>query len=372
MIRQLRDVGVATPEKLYEVLAKQLNTSVKGVQKLIKAGQVSKEVSINALLDLVSTNINHGEGVGFYALEKSAASVEDQVKNLKESFMSIFEGVDTAPMADALKGLAGYFEADTESGKRMRGVVKEAFDDITKAVQFAHDHMDEFLAVAKATLWVLERIASVAKGVSEIGFIAVTGHSYAAADQIEKDQAAKEAAAKADIDRNNALIDEMQAKLAAKLNSNEALEAQTGKFATSGENAGRAFHDMFVQGADMAGAAADIHNAWKSANQEYSPSKLWEEHGGNSAAGFNIGFSRNIDTSLPGIGNAGGFGPASFGGAPVPQATGMGGATIQISIENKFAGGAPTSPEQQSEVNDSMKQSMRNAALQLFAELRHG
>ena len=212
-------------------------------------------------------------------------------------------------------------------------------------------------------------LLQVAKGVSEIGFIAVTGHSYEAAKQIEKDQAAKEAAAKADIDRNNALIDEMQAKLNAKLASNETLEATTGKFATSGENAGKAFHDMFIQGADMAGASADLHNIWKQANQEHSPSKLWEEHGSNSAAGFSIGFSRNMQ--LPGIGNTSGFGPASFGGSPVPQASG-GGATIQISIENKFAGGAPTSPEQQSEVNDSMKQSMRNAAIQLFAELRHG
>ena len=117
MIRQLREVGVAHHEKLYEC-SRATQYIRKGVQELIKAGQVSKEVSINALLDLVSTNINHGEGVGFYALEKSAASVEDQVKNLKESFMSIFKGDNTAPMADALKGIAGYFEADTESGKR--------------------------------------------------------------------------------------------------------------------------------------------------------------------------------------------------------------------------------------------------------------
>ena len=370
MIKQLKDVGVATPEKLYEALSKQLNTSVKGVQKLIKAGQVSKEVSINALLDLVSTNINKGEGVGFYALEKSAASVEDQLKNLKESAASVFEGVNTGPMAQALKGLSDAFEGDTESGKQMRAVVKEAFDDITASVQFVHNHMEAFLTVAKGVLWTLERIAAIGKGVSEIAFIATTGHSYEAAKQIEKDQAAKEAAAKADIDRNNMLIEEMQAKLNAKLASNENLEASTEKFATSGENAGRAFHDKFIEGADMAGASDDLHNIWKQANQEHSPSKLWEEHGSNSAQGFSRGFSANIN--LPGIGNGGGFGPGAFSGAAAPQAGAGGGTTIQISIENKFAGGAPSSPEQQSEVNDSMRQSMRNAALQLFAELRHG
>jgi hypothetical protein len=386
LIRQLREVGIATPSRLYEALAGQLHTSVKGVQNLIKAGRVSKEVSINALLDLVNTGINKGEGVGFYALEKSAESVDDQLKNLKESFQDIFTSVDTKTVAQALKDLAESFNPATQSGQELRAAAQQAFEVVIAGAKFARDHMSEFLTVARGVVWTLKEMWAVAKLVTEPIALITTGHTWEGQAKIQKDQASKEAATKAEIERNTMLADELQAKLNAKLGPNEQLEATTGKFATSGENAGRAFHDKFIEGANMAGASADLHNIWKTANQEHSPSILWEHHGSNSAAGFNLGFSRNVHMALPahlgtGFGfhtgaQAGfglppvahtGFGPQSFGGVAAGGAP-----NINITIENKFAGGAPTTPEQTAQVNESMRQSMRNAALQLFAEMRHG
>jgi hypothetical protein len=159
MVKQLKEVGVATPEKLYKALATNLHTTVKGAEAMVKAGRVGKAASIDTLLDLVQQNAGKGNQLGSYAAERTAGNYKDQVKNLGEAWDKMFEDIDTSPLADALKELTTLFDPTTESGQRMKEELQIAFGYITDSVKFATTHMEDFFNVVVKTLGAVEGIA---------------------------------------------------------------------------------------------------------------------------------------------------------------------------------------------------------------------
>ena len=137
MIRQLRETGIATPQRLYEALATEMHTTAKGAEGLIKAHKISQEHSINTLLKLVQDRIDKGGALGEFSLERSKGNIDDQVKNLKR-----VNGVDVrrdqhGSDCACAGGTGKAFDPATASGRHMRDIANQkAFRGISDAIKF--------------------------------------------------------------------------------------------------------------------------------------------------------------------------------------------------------------------------------------------
>jgi hypothetical protein len=364
-LMQLREVGPATGDMVLKKLAADSKTTVDNAQKMLESGKISRETFINAILDTVGSSFGDQGKLGFHAQEIAAENLNDQLTILKDNFKSIFENVDAKPLADAVHNLALQFGPATENGQALRRIMTTAFDDMTKAVDFANEHAGVFIGTLKGILWTVEKIAAVGKGISEIAFIATTGHSYAAAEDIKKKDQEKESATKASIDRTNAQIEELQAKLNAKLASNSALEQ-------SGANAASGFMEGFAKNLEIRKLVDDdIIEEFKNAMQEHSPSRVMFSSGRNAALGYNAGWSEHINIGI----NAPGMAGAGFGSTSFPSVGGSRGAMPTQVVVNLggviFQGPAPQDATQQANFDEAMARSARHAAHMLLEELNH-
>ena len=338
-IRQLREVGIATPTRLYEALAKELHTTAKDAEGMLNAHKISQETSINTLLKLVQDRIDKGGALGEFSLERSKGNVDDQIKNLKESFESMFEEVDTKPAAHAIAELGEAFGKDTELGKELRGVAKEAFETIGAAIDYSREHLKGWIEDARIALHVAEALLKVPKFIFDVGAKAGAAVvSVATGDAFTSRTAKNEASAKNDqeaIERMNEQILALQEKTANKVDSNTLLENAMRK---SGINAGTGIIEGMA--ASMEGKVPDlIHqyvvNEVDRALDAHSPSRVMMKRGGWAAEGLNIGFRDEMRRGGSfGMGFGGGMGG---GGSMVPivappSGGGIGGGRLQVDI----------------------------------------
>lgn len=386
-IRQLRETGIATPTKVYDALAADLHTTSKGAQNLIKAGKISQEQSITTLLKLVQTRIDKGGSLGSFSVERSSKNVTDQLKNLKEEYESVFQDIDTTPIADALAHIAHMFAKGTESGDAMREKAEKLFSAIAKGAEFAGEHLPGFVDWLTATLEVLEKIAVVLKpvvwgmkAVANVGFMAAsiaTGEGPRTmddADAIDKQNRSKEQAAKDDIARMEAQIDALSAATADKVAANDTLAAAMQK---SGIDTGAGFMEGLASSVtpDATGKIFQegVLDALASKLDMHSPSRVMIKQGGFAGMGWNIGFNREMNASgMFGGSTGGGF---SAGGMLAPIAPSLSGSTSGKSVvvnahtEIKFDGQAPTNPQQQADMQHQIDTSVQRGIMRALEQL---
>jgi hypothetical protein len=331
-IRQLRETGIATPQRMYEALAAQLHTTTKGAEAMLKAHKISSETSINTLLKLVQDRIDRGAPLGEFSLERSKGNLDDQIKNLKESFEGIFQELDTKPAAHAIEEFAKAFGPSTEAGKELRDIGKQTFEVITAAIDYSREHMHGWIEDARIALHVVEALMKVPAFVFKAAFHAgeavasvVTGDAFTSRTAKNDAQADKD---QASINEMNARIEKLQAATAAKVESNTQLEAAMKK---SGIDAGSGFVEGLARSLEGGQVPDVIHqyvtNEVDRALDAHSPSRVMMKRGGWAAEGLNIGFRDEMRRggafgSGFGVGTNTGFGmgatqmPAqSFGGS---------------------------------------------------------
>jgi hypothetical protein len=432
MVKQLKEVGVATPDKLYEALATRLHTTSKGAQALLKAGKISQEQSIDTLLDLVQKNVNKGEALGTYSVKMSAEDAGDAVKNLGDAWKDLFSDVDTAPIAAGINSLIAAMDPASESGKKMRDLLGHAFEDIGKMATYAADHMGEWVDKAQTVLGVIEKIgkfmddhptiskmligaaagaavgggfgavAGAAGGLGFAGGEALMSGSVDAAKQNLSDEKAKKLSAEQQLEA-------LQAKLNAKLASNEQLEfnlSNAGIKSVSNpmaDMAGKIEADVKVTAGQTADgfmielskkfqegipkiAKEQIVEGLKKGVDAHSPSREMMKIGRYSADGYVLGWNEGFNTfnmSAPSaliddvreaIGreftNQSPFQSPGVGG-PVKTPFASSAPPITVTVSNSFAGGAPTDSASQSFLDESMSHAVETGILKAFESLNH-
>lgn len=420
MVKQLKEVGVATPEKLYEALATRLNTTSKGAQALLKAGKISQEQSIDTLLDLVQKNVNKGEALGTYSVKMSAEDAGDAIKNLKDGFTELFEDVDTAPIAGAIKSLTATMDPASESGKKMRALLVTAFEDIGKGADWAAEHMSDLVAVAEVLLKVVGGIAKALTTTFEIGkklgyvtMDVVTGGAAGKAEKEAEEAGAKNLAAQQ-------AVEIMEAKLNAQKLKNEQLEVERDKVLTGAgfspseiekktatnpmaDVAGKIEADIKVTADQTADgfmmelskkfqdgipkiAKDQIVEGLKKGVDAHSPSREMMKIGRYSADGYILGWNEGFNTfntSAPSaliddvreaIGreftNQSPFQSPGVGG-PVKTPFASSAPPITVTVSNSFAGGAPVDSASQSFLDESMSHAVETGILKAFESLNH-
>lgn len=405
MVKQLKEVGVATPDKLYEALATRLHTTSKGAQALLKAGKISQEQSIDTLLDLVQKNVNKGEALGTYSVKMSAEDAGDAIKNLGDAWKDLFSDVDTAPIAAGINSLIKAMDPASESGKKMRDLLGRAFEDIGKAASYAADHMDSWVKSGTSVLNIIEKIAKfmednptiskvlagaavgaklggvqgaliggtgalVSVAAKEVG----EGFAFESKDK-EMNEAARLARAKADL-----------------------LEWQTTHFRAdradpdvkeAADNTADGFmiemSKKFQEGIPEI-AKKQIVEGLKKGVDAHSPSREMMKIGRYSADGYILGWNQGFNTFNTSAPSAliddvrAAIGKEFVSQSPF-QSPGMNAPSrspfsqtttpVSVTISNSFAGGAPADSASQSFLDESMSHAVETGILRAFENLNH-
>lgn len=122
--RQLKGIGVSADE-LYREIGAKVGIGAKQVAARIKAGTLDISTGLEAL----NEHIIKGK-IGERA--RSMFKLEDIGVDFKNTMQEIFEGIDTSPFLDALKGIGSLFDKNNASGQTMREVIVGAFNQIFK------------------------------------------------------------------------------------------------------------------------------------------------------------------------------------------------------------------------------------------------
>jgi soluble cytochrome b562 len=373
-IRQLRETGISTPQRVYEALAGQMHTTVEGAKNLIKSHRVGMEQSVNLMLGLVQTRIDKGDPLGTFSIERSAGNLDDQLKNLKESWESLFEGIDTAPIARAVSELAKSFDPATESGAHMRDMLQDGFGKITHAIDYAREHMETWIGVADRALHIAEKLLAipiflgkVAWKAGEVATAAATGDLQSGRTEKNDKQIADDKAA---IDRMNAQIEALQKETSAKVESNTELEAAMRK---SGIDAGsgliKGLSDSLQEG-----KVPDIIHSYVVAEVDraldaHSPSRVMMRRGVWAGQGLNLGFEDTMRKSTWSMPNMGAMpmsapsGGGSFGGG--------GSLKVDVSGHIEVGGSVSGNPQEIANVSAQLEQIVNRSIQRAFESLGH-
>jgi soluble cytochrome b562 len=377
-VRQLREVGIATPQRLYEALAKDLHTTTEGAKGLLKAHKISQDQSINTLLELVQGSIDKGGALGEFSLERSKENLDDQIKNFKESFKSMFEGLDTAPAAHAIAEFGKAFDPATESGQHLRAVVQEGFNDITKAIDYSREHLGQWISFADRALHVAEALLKVPKFIFDVGFKGgeavaslATGDAFTSRTAKNDMKAAEDKAA---IDRMNAQIDALSAATASKVESNTILESAMHK---SGIDAGSGFVEGLARSLEAGKVPDVIHqyvtNEVDRALDAHSPSRVMMKRGHWAGEGLGIGFRDEMRQNKDFGFGFGGFGGGSFGMPTGGGAAGLGGGSLKVDVSGtiKLEGSGVGDPQHLAAIGGQFEEIANRAIQRAFESLGH-
>jgi hypothetical protein len=378
-IRQLREVGIATPQRLYEALAAELHTTAKGAEGMLKSGRISQEQSINTLLKLVQTRIDKGSPLGEYALERSKGNLDTQIKNFKESFESMFESLDTKPAARAVAELSKAFDPATASGAHMRDVIQSGFNGITRAIDYSREHMAEWINFAEKAVKVVEALLKVPKFIFDVGYKAggaiasvATGDAFTSRTAKNEAQADKDTAA---IERMNAQIDALQKATASKVESNTQLENAMNK---SGINAGSGFVQGLANSLEAGNVPDVIHQyVVKEVDRAldiHSPSRVMGYRGRMAARGFNNDFRDEMRGSpfmSFGMSGGGSWGGMGFSSSATASAPAIGSSTLHVDISGtiRVEGSGAGNPQQLADMSSQLEQICNRSIQRAFESL---
>ncbi len=373
-VRQLREVGIATPQRLYEALAEQLHTNAKGAERMLKAGKISQETSINTLLKLVQDRVDKGGALGEFSKERTLGNIDDQVKNLRESMEGLFQEIDTGPIARSIAGLTEKFDPASASGQRMREDLQKAFNGISGAIDYAGSHMEGWIYKAERAYEIAKKLMAIPMAIFNVGekagYLAAKTVAYVSGEDMPKQSEKKAAAAQADIERMNAQIDALSKATADKVESNTMLESAMRK---SGIDAGSGFVEGLARSLES-GKVPDVIHQYVTAEVDraldaHSPSRVMMTRGRWAAEGLGIGFR---DTMRGG----GMFGMGSMpmgGGGFSGSGGGLGGGTLHVDVSGtiRVEGAVTGEPQALAAIGGQFEEIANRAIQRAFESLGH-
>lgn len=122
-----------------EQIAKTLQTydrfkgkSIAQIEAMMKAGKVTADEGMKALLDTVNTDIDKGAGLGSAGKDILGGSFEGQIQKLKNSFGDMLEDIDLTPLIDFVNSLNDLLKGDV--GGQLKDMIGGAFRDMGKAI----------------------------------------------------------------------------------------------------------------------------------------------------------------------------------------------------------------------------------------------
>lgn len=131
MLKGLRPVGAATPDKMVKIMAEHHGTTEKQIHAMLKAGQITAAEGINEILGLVQENVDKGGPLGAVSQKLAKGSFAIQLKNLKGRLEELFEHVDLGPLVRFTERLGQMFDPETLQGQKMRALIDRIFATLT-------------------------------------------------------------------------------------------------------------------------------------------------------------------------------------------------------------------------------------------------
>lgn len=150
IMAQIQDKGVLANEELKQLreasfdvsggldaMAKEAGVSVDDMEKHINKGTIKSADAIEALLKGSNKSLG-GKASGKLASDKSLTDMSSLMQRFEDIpsnvFMDVKVGPGMASVKDQLRGIVLYFDAGSESGKRVRQVVGDVFNAIVKGL----------------------------------------------------------------------------------------------------------------------------------------------------------------------------------------------------------------------------------------------
>lgn len=124
---------------ILNTLAKQRNTSVEQVRKLISAGQIKGNESLNAILATVQRVTNKGARLGTATEIFGTKSLKGAVSSLESAWERLFSKVDTKPLIRFVQKVTDLLDENSPAGKKIarftNDVLGKLFSYLDKSVE---------------------------------------------------------------------------------------------------------------------------------------------------------------------------------------------------------------------------------------------
>ena len=384
---QLSQTGIVSQRSLGETIAQELG--IKGPKaaeeglKRLESGVFDRTRAMGIALKAVNKDVDFGKGLGAASIEQATDSVQVQLKNIKASWVELFEGQNVAPLTDALGKIAHLLDKSQPSGQALGRIITEVFADATKVVEYASSHMDSWIAGVEKALHAVERIVGFVEAHPFLAKVAGAAFAGGAVGGKFGPEGALVGAAGAatfaavgltgekirDFRRDSRFAADADAfgdlNRPAPVKSVEiAPEIDVGKAqadaAAAGNNLAEGFTRGFSDNFDFGQLVEEkVLNAWDAKTETHSPSRWAMSRGKYLGEGLNIGFARSAHLALPDLGGGGAIG--ALGG-------GRGGRSITVNVPIHIAGG-PHAAEHAENLSNAVRQAAHDGTMRALEEM---
>lgn len=110
-------------------LAKLKGVTVDEIEGMVKAGKVTADEGVAAILQTIGDRFDKGQGLGSLAKQLSGDSVTGQLQVFQNTLLAIFGDTKiTEPLVRALKAINALFDENTATGKKLREFLQRTFE----------------------------------------------------------------------------------------------------------------------------------------------------------------------------------------------------------------------------------------------------
>ncbi|MBI2388634.1 MAG: hypothetical protein HYV09_03370 [Deltaproteobacteria bacterium] len=132
-------IGVPV-DRFKQSLAKLKGVTVEELDGMVKAGQVTADEGVAAILDTIHDRFDKGAGLGALAKQLGGGSVTGQLQVLQNNLQKLFgDTAITTPFVNALKNLNSLFSESSETGKKLRDFLTRMFEKVGDLVDAISD-----------------------------------------------------------------------------------------------------------------------------------------------------------------------------------------------------------------------------------------
>lgn len=133
---ELMQVGLSYRDLAKEI-SKGTGMAVGDAELRLRTGGVQLKAGLNALTSVIDSKMGD-------IANKKLMTVSVQSQRVREAFSRLFEGVNAAPFARVLNIIANQLSESSVSGAALRSMLKGAFEEVSRAVEYAIPYVDKF------------------------------------------------------------------------------------------------------------------------------------------------------------------------------------------------------------------------------------
>lgn len=147
---------------VYEELGQRMGIGSKQVEEMIKKGQIKAGAGLDALKSVINKKLGGIAG-------KQALDLENQFTRMKDNLAKLFEDVNTGPFLEALSDMLSIFDQSTESGKTLKFLAETIFQGLFDTSKVVLPYVkDGFLRIENAVLRVYIAAQPVIKQLNDM------------------------------------------------------------------------------------------------------------------------------------------------------------------------------------------------------------